>query len=510
MYSLHDAQSNNRLLVIYPNNQQVIPSMNSMPPPHSILTIVSWKSHLGLVFDAGVALLLSVSPPGYYSIQIDDNLSDMAVSTSISCIPGTARNTTSFGPCFLCPPGTKNNGTSGSECETCAKDDSLLCLRGSLVEISLFNVTNYSQAVPYPESPELVKFVDVLLENIFSFTTSSPHCLVISPLFWASLAVGLGFIIFIVMCILICFPQWKSRRICLKKLFTHIDLIGEGELWFGGLVTFAIVVLIVFACKFSVSFARLYPIETVSSDVQTSVSCGTMLPNTKFTSGLQLISILQHEEEMPIFTMLDEQDIILSVHFVSTGFFCENLTMQQNLDRGQRIPSNNFNCSFDEETSILSVSTLLPQHMVTMQFDLTGPYFIGGLRICLSGSSSEEDNGKYTLQELRFCQFFYTDNETLTVNPTIGIKMTKLINRTIGYTVSDDMIFSAIWVPTLTVSTLSDVLLFGKSGEYIRYLSDHVTLAVDITESEFFIKNTQEPIARNSEILLHTVLFAGN
>jgi hypothetical protein len=60
------------------------------------------------------------------------------------------------------------------------------------------------------------------------------------------------------------------------------------------------------------------------------------------------------------------------------------------------------------------------------------------------------------------------------------------------------------------VSTLSDVLLFGKSGEYIRYSSDRVTLVVDITESEFFIKNTQEPIARNNEILLHTVLFASN
>lgn len=491
MYSLYDTPANNHPLIIYPNNQQTIPSVNFASPPHSILTIVSWKSHLGLVFDAGAALLVSVSPPGYYSITIDDNLSDISVSVSVPCIPGTRRNTTSFGPCLLCPPNTKNNGTSVIECESCTRNDSLLCLRGSLIEISLDNVTNYNQAISYPNSPDLVEFDDILPHDIFSFTISSSYCLVISPLFWAFLAVGLGFIIFIIMCILICFPRCKPQRLCLKKLFKHIDLIGEGELWFGGLVTLAIVVLLVFTCKFSVSFAHLYPIETISSDVETTNSCHSKLSNAKFTSGLQLLSIIQHKMEKPIFKMLDEQNITLTVQFISTGFLCHHVTMKQNLHRKHEIVSNHFNCSYDTKTSILSISTLLPQHIVNMQFDLIGPYFIGGLRICLEGPSNAEDNDKYTLQELHFCQFFYTDNETLTINPTIDIKMTKVINRTIGYTVSDDMTFSGIWIPTLTVKTLSDILLFDKSGDYIRYLSDRVTLVVDITESEFFMKNTQ-------------------
>ncbi len=484
--------------------------MNFIPPPHSILTIVSWKSHLGLVFDAGVALLLATSPPGYSSSQIDDNISDIDVYISAPCIPGTARNTTSFGPCFLCPPNTKNNGTSGIECETCATNDSLLCLRGSLVEIPLVNVTNYNQAIPYPNSPDLVQFDDILLTYIFSFMTSSTHCLVISPLFWATLALGFGLIIFIIMCILICFPRWKPQRTFLKTLFRHIDLVSEGELWLGGLLTFAIVILIVFTCKFSASFARLYPIETISSYAQMTTSCDFIAPNALFTSGLQLLSIGQHDEEQRIFTMLDEQNITLIIHFVSTGFLCNSVTMQENLDRGQRVLSNHFNCSFDNETSILSVSTLLLQHRTTLQFNLTGPCFIGGLRICLSGPSSVEDNDKYTLKELRFCQFYYIENETLTINPTIGIEMTKVVNRTVGYTASDDITLSGIWIPTLTTSTLSDVLFFDESDEYIRYLSDRVTLVVDITESEFFVKNTQEPIARQQEIVLRTILFTSN
>lgn len=497
-------------MIVYPNNQQIILSLNSVSPPHSILTLVSWKSHIGLVFDAGVALLLSASPPGYYSAQINDNVSGMDMYISLPCIPGTARNTTSFGPCFLCSPKTKNNGTSGINCETCTIDDSLLCLRGSSVEIPLINVTNYNQAVPYPNPPDLVVFDDILLENIFSFTTDSPHCLVRSPLFWASLAIGLGFIVLIVMYILIYFPRYKSHRMFLKTLLRHMDLIGEGEVWFGGLLTFAIIVLLVFTCKFSVSFTRLYPTDPVSVDTETSASCDSMMPNAKFTSVLQLLSIPQHGEEQRIFTMLDEQKITLTAHFVSTAFLCDHVTMKEILDREQQVPSNNFNCSYDKEISILSVSTQLPQHLITMQFDLVGPYFIGGLRICFSGLPNIEDDGKYTLQELHFCQLLYTDNETLTINPTINVKMTKVINRTVGYTVNDAMSFGGIWIPTLTVSTLSDVLLFGENGEYIRYLSDRVTLVVDITESEFFVKNTQEPIARHNEIILHTILFASN
>jgi hypothetical protein len=289
-----------------------------------------------------------------------------------------------------------------------------------------------------------------------------------------------------------------------------MDLIGEGEIWFGGLMTFAIIVLLIFTCKFTVSFAGRYPIEALSPNTDTTTACDSILPNAKFSSVLQLLSILKHEDEKPIFTMLDEQNITLTVDFVGTSFLCDNVMVQENLDRGQRIPLYNFNCSYDKNISILSVSTLLTQHLITLQFELIGPYFIGGLRICLSGPSAVEDDQKYILQELQFCQFIYTDNQTLTINPTIGIKMTKIINRTMSYTTNDDMTFGGIWIPTLTIDTLTDMLLFGESGEYMRYLSDRVTLIVDISESEFFMKNTQEPIARYTEIVLHTVLFSGN
>ncbi|UJR34473.1 hypothetical protein I4U23_021880 [Adineta vaga] len=85
------------------------------------------------------------------------------------------------------------------------------------------------------------------------------------------------------------------------------------------------------------------------------------------------------------FIMLDEQPITLNVEFVSTGFFCDNITMQQNMDRDRHKSFTEFNCSFDDDYFILSLSTHLPQHRINLQFNLIGLYFIGGLRICLLG-----------------------------------------------------------------------------------------------------------------------------
>ncbi|CAF1050961.1 unnamed protein product [Adineta ricciae] len=508
IYSLNSEESDTQPIIIYPNNQQVLPTVNSIPPPHSILTLVSWKSHLGLVVDVGAALLISASSPGYYSGQINDNISDMDIYISVPCLPGTARNTTSFGPCFLCPAGTKNSGTSGMVCEPCIANDTFLCLRGSSGEIPFINITSYNQSISYPKSPELVAYDDILLDHIFSFMGAPSHCLLISPLFWTILAIGIGLSIFILMCILMCFPQWESKRTFLKRVFQHLDLIGEGEIWFGGLMFFAIVVLLIFTIKLSVSFSHLYPIETIALDSKTTTNCDRIYPNSKFSSMLQLLSMTKHEDEDPMFSMLDEQNVTLTVHLIGTSFPCESVTTRQNLDRGKKIRLNNLVCSYDRNLSILSLSTILPEHLITLQFDLIGPYFVGAIRLCFSAPSDTRDEEKYTLQQLEFCQLFYVNNQTLTMNPIFAVKMTKIVNETAGFTVADDNTFSGRWIPSLTIDTLTDTLLFNDNGEYIRYLFDRFTLLIEITESEFFVKNIQEPIARHTEIVLHTILFS--
>ncbi|CAF3950864.1 unnamed protein product [Rotaria sp. Silwood2] len=464
--------------------------------------------NVGLVVEAGGFLLLPASPPGYCSSQIGDHLLYAGNYISLPCPIGTARNTTSFGPCFICPPKTKNNGSSGMNCEVCSSNESLLCLRGTKMEVEWNKLSSFNQANPYPDSPETKEFDDVLLQNVFKFGTLSSHCLIISPLFWATLAIGFSFIVVIIMGILAFYPKQKPHRTFVQKIFTRIDLIGHGELWLGGLVSVVLMILIGFTCKFSISFSNLYPIEIISASTHSSVICDPNLINAKFISALQLLSIHKHDEEEPIFRLLDEQQIVLTTQFVSTEFQCEHVTMQRNMDKGQQTLSSDFNCTTDNESNIVSVSTLLPQHLIVVQFSLTGSSFIGGLRICFNGPSTSQSNGKYTIQMFNFCRFFFTINETLTANSIVNVKMTKVINRTAPLSKNDESIFTGRWLPTLTVNTLADALLFEQRGKYRRYLSNQIVLVVDLTESEFYLENSQEPIARPNEIVFQTVLFS--
>ncbi|CAF4662256.1 unnamed protein product, partial [Rotaria sp. Silwood2] len=203
-----------------------------------------------------------------------------------------------------------------------------------------------------------------------------------------------------------------------------------------------------------------------------------------------------------------QQHITLTIHFIGTAFSCTNVSMQQNMDRGQSISSTSFNCSFDNENFILSVSTLLPQHRISVEFNLKGPYFVGGFRLCLSGPSKAQNEKKYVVEELDFCEMFSPLNETLTVNALVNIKMTKTINRTMGMSINDDSMYGGLWLPKLSVTTLSDALVYVENGEYLRYLPERTRLIVDMSESDFFVQNTQEPIARRNEIIFHTVLFS--
>jgi hypothetical protein len=58
------------------------------------------------------------------------------------------------------------------------------------------------------------------------------------------------------------------------------------------------------------------------------------------------------------------------------------------------------------------------------------------------------------------------------------------------------------------MNTLTDDLLFSQKGNFSRYLLTQMTLVVDIIESEFYMINTQEPIARTYEITFNTILFS--
>lgn len=511
-------------IFVFPNNQQHYPyEAFTSPLPFHLVSLFGWTNGFGVIFSRQNdprALLLPASPPG--SVTAQDQFFDLyqpiIITSSDRCLPGTYKSQWGSNPCELCPVRTVNNGSSGIDCDPCGGENessSTICFRGAGRRLNRQRWLDREQAEAFPDSPDWTEFDDVLLNHVFRIASmSDSRCLSVAPIFWGSIAIAVGVLLFLVIVLLGCWSKMVRSQTLIKRFFTHLDLIGEGELWLGGLVTLSIFVLIALTCKFSASFSALYPFERISAETVESISCDSNLINAKFSSALKLLSTRKNREEKPIFDMLDGQNITLTVEFISTGFQCPSVSMQQNLARGQNQKMDNDSCSYEDENDVLIVSTVLPQHLITVQVNLLGPFFVGGLRVCLSGPETVADDGKYTVKSLDFCHFVYTPDQLLSVDPVTHIEMTKVINRTVAADVNTGGTrdaFSGIWLPTWTTdnSSLWDSHIYtSKQNEYRRSLNWKVALILEMRQSKFYMNNIQEPIARGYEIVFKTLLFS--
>ena len=68
-----------------------------------------------------------------------------------------------------------------------------------------------------------------------------------------------------------------------------------------------------------------------------------------------------------------------------------------------------------------------------------------------------------------------------------------------------DSDFAGIWYPTFTYS-LSQ--MFINANSYVMYANlTSITLNIDISETSYYVKNVQSPIAKQPEVIFHTILF---
>ena len=166
---------------------------------------------------------------------------------------------------------------------------------------------------------------DILLENTFFIRTTPRRCLLISPFFWALVTLAIASIVLIMMGIFYNSSHGLKYYHRLKQVFRHSDLIGNGEMWFGGLISFSLIILIVYNFWFGTLFVVKYPMET-SSDF--SFACDTSLKNTLFSSSLQLLATSKSSEDAPIFDMLNNQKFTMTVTFIQTGYTCDDVTVE--------------------------------------------------------------------------------------------------------------------------------------------------------------------------------------
>ncbi|CAF3115372.1 unnamed protein product [Rotaria sp. Silwood2] len=497
--SLNDTIVPSSPSAVIPNAQQPIPStINS-----KLIRIVSTPASLAILDTSGGVILILAESSGYYP-STDTSNSPVAaampvVSHSTKCIGGTYKPNTGVHPCILCPSGSRNPGTiAGTSCMTCSSNS--FCPLGAVYEINSTLLTSISQAYAYPRLPEMDVFEDILLHNMFSLGLTG-HCLVVSPIFWILILLLIFLVLLLGMASLNWFvePEKRDRLLTIiKNIFQRTDLIGEGELWMGGLASIAIVLITVMAYAFAISYLNQYPSEKVGPS---TFACDTTIRNAKFQSSLQALAVPISDEEQPMFNLLNEQNFTFYLDFINTAASCMSLSISEVTD-SSTISMILLSCS--DLNGTLSATVLLPQHDIKITATLNDIQLVGGVRVGLSGPSSKNDSD--TLKELNFRQSFYSKSGgTFAQAATIDMVLTKVINETEPLSGSDSE-FEGIWYPTFTYS-LNE--MFITTDTYVMSAnSTSTTLTIDISETSYYIKNVQSPIAKQSEVIFRTLLFS--
>jgi hypothetical protein len=407
---------------------------------------------------------------------------------------GAYKNKIGVHDCVLCPTGTKNPGNSSIQCISCLSES--FCPLGSIADIPKSALETIFQVFPYPSSPETTIFEEILLHNMFSIGPG--RCILISPLFWALIIAGAAIIIIIIMEILkLCVKSPRSKRLrnIFKRVFKHTDLIGEGEFWVGGLASFSVIVLVSFAYAFSNAYLKQYPIETSSPSY---FACDTATRNAKFETNVQSLAIPFTHTEQEMFDLLNDQAFTLNIDFISTLVNCNAISIEAQFGLTwatiRWLDCNNVN-------TILTLSIPLPCQHISVKIFLADTQTIGALRIGLSDSGHEKK--RYKLRDLGFYHSFSKNGYILSRTLPVSLQITKVINETQPMA-GDESDFSGIYVPTFTVDMNS---LFVSNDQYVRSSLMMTTLSLEITETPYYVKNLQEPIARQPEIIFRNLLF---
>ncbi|CAF4714773.1 unnamed protein product [Rotaria sp. Silwood2] len=442
---------------------------------------------------SGNLLIFNPTPPGFYP-SIRATRSIPFITFPEHCPLGMYKDQTGINDCMLCPTGTKNSGNATIQCTPCASG--AFCPLGSVSEISQSALNTIEQAIAYPKSSDTTIFDEILIQNMFHI--GSGRCLLVSPLFWTLIVVGLALLVVIIMGMLKFFIRHHTCAQIRKRIqwiFKKTDLIREGELWVGGLISFSIVVLVSFAYAFSNAYLKQYPIETSTDSY---FACDLSIRNAKFQTHLQTLAIPPPETERKMFDLLNEQSLLLNVDFINTFINCDVVSIQALFSN---IWSTIRWSNCQNIDSILSLSIPLPHQHISVEITLAQVQTIGALRIGVSGDKHEEDS--YKLQELNFYGSFSKNGSVLAQILPVSLTLTKVINETLSMK-GEKSNFSGIYIPTYTIDLNN---LFISRDQYIRSTSQAIILSIVLSETPYYVKNQQQPIAKQPEIIFHNVLF---
>jgi hypothetical protein len=192
-------------------------------------------------------------------------------------------------------------------------------------------------------------------------------------------------------------------------------------MWLGGLISFAVVVLLIFAYVFSAAFYQQYPIENVGPS---TFACDETLRNAQFESNLQSLAVPVSDEEQPMFNLLNKQNFNMNLELLNTAATCDSLFANQIF--GSTAENLTISNCVNSSGILSATINLRTYHTLTIQWTVTGIQLIGAVSVGLSGPGAESE--PCTLNELSFSQTFYDENGgTLAQTVTINLELTKVI-----------------------------------------------------------------------------------
>ncbi|CAF1403307.1 unnamed protein product [Adineta ricciae] len=490
----------------FPNNQQEIVNNHKIPFIYELISVK--ENYFGIVIYYTKANWYFLLMPleiveGYFmsGFNLDSDYYDTYQLGKISICPsGMYRNSNQLiGHCSLCPSGEKSPSDGKAQCEKCENIKKCLSL-GTISEE--YEYENVIQIVNYPSTSDSNSFDDIILSNIFHF-----RCILYSPIFWMFIILSISLILLISIIIASYFPSTFRYRLTILQIFSQIDLIGEGHLWIGGIASCGIFVLIIFSTLFSIEYLHLYPIE---NSKYSSFSCDSHVLNAKFRSGLQLLALPKSDEERPIFDLLDEQQFTIVINLINTIIDCTSSILNLKQVNNHFFVTPSYNCSRNETSSTLTFQIQSLTHFAHTIIEIESVLSISTLQICLQGSNKTIENGKYEIRMLFPCQFYSDVNHTISSTPHFDIILTKVINQTEAIDDSQTRKYSGLWIPLFKGKDVTTKGIFRLENNYQRYSRLTTRITIQLVESEFFIQNYQEPIARKFEILFHNFLFLAN
>ncbi|CAF1359220.1 unnamed protein product [Rotaria magnacalcarata] len=486
--------SNVQPISIYPNSQQQIFSKSKV---FFIRLMCSISGDFITLDSLGGPSAVFSAPAGSFP---DTNVR-LFRSVSVPCIRGTNRDYAGIELCIPCPHGTFSSG-----CQTCNSNASF-CPFGSVEELPYSTFQSIDQVQEYPDSPENTVFDDILLHNMFMLNWQSSHCALVSPMTWVLLFIVFGIIVALIVIIseIHCANQ-RNIHYRIKRILKNMDLIGEGELWIGGLLSVAVIVLVISACTFSAEFYHQYPIENMTDE--NSFACDVTLRNSKFSTNLQTMP--QHRSSnkqiQPMFDLISAQQFYLKIDLIQTAFTCQDSLTIYHVMHYKLLVLPIAKCETSYNSSILSLTVSLPAQEISVQLILSGLKTVGAIRLGLIGPSASSTDGRYTLLELNFASTFTSSlvDQVLAPSSLFSLQLTPIINQTAPLSTDGLTVFSAIWSSSYDVKTSE---IFNTENRYTFFKRIQTSVNVTIAKTVFYVNNIQEPIAKQTEIIFRNFLF---